>query len=1291
MLLNSLYPTGPDGVPADLTAPTPAYKRHAWLAMAGLLAFVGGYLGVTAWFGLTAYRLLASGHGLHAVLGLVPLFAFAFLLRGLFAIKHHDTPARVEVTALQEPKLFEFLHRVADETGAPRPHRVFLSSRVNAAVFYDLSLLNLILPSRKNLELGLGLMNVLTVSEMKAVVAHEFGHFAQSTMAIGRWTYAAEQIVGQVVAERGIFDKALSAMARLDVRVAWIAYLMRLLVWSLRAVLDTGFRGVIWARSALSREMELNADLVAVSVTGSDCLIHALHKLHAADEAYDRSVKLIDAELGAGRPVDDLFAVQSKVLATMREIRNDPNYGLVAPLPEASRAQVRLFPEGLGQPPRMWATHPPNREREENAKRRYIPSTFDDRDAWALLSDAGSTRRQVTRQLLQSALGRELPPPAPIEITLEHVTRKLGRAFHDRRYRGVYLGRSVVLATKTVRELYQNPKQPGEANCGLDALYPERLTDELGHWRAVEEEHAALQALKAGLLAAPGGMLKHRGRELRRRDLARAIAQVDQERKAAAEVVLGHDRACRSAHRAAAQQLGRGWDAQLEGLLALLHYAEHRAADLVDARGHLQHVLAVAMADRRITDTELAQVLASASDLQRVLMCVATDAAIVVLPEPVAKRLQLGSWREALPQQRLIAPPSPENVGEWLGAIDSWVESLCAALEELAAASLEALVESEAHVAACSLQARDPGDAPAPAVVPQKYATLTPGAARARETRLSLLQRVLVGDGPFAMVVRLAVAGGVLSLGFVASSSVQLATVHVYNGLERAVEVHVGVRALSLRARGHGDVEVPANTRLTIRSSVHSPAEATIESFDVEALDPGGAYAYNVASAASLVRWTAAYGSAKPEALRKLGAPRWLAVDCDVFFAAPPSSVSTKHGSATRKVLEALGDESVPVQLAAAPEASRQAMILAHARWDEASSPQLAQWMAAAQSTPELVGIVRERLVTRPRDVQLLRVEQELDREQACARQARQFAGDTDGDSLYLRARCIDDRNEGAQAVLDAYARHPENAWLAYSAGFAFARRAQWDAAGAALEQASRLLPQVAAETASELARVRRMLADAPAAANLDDLLGRSEPLAVLAALQPAASPAAQRAAPLGPEFELSAAAQRALHAGDLAGALQSVQGVQYLQDQMLRLCAASDGATDAMKAAAAQLPLDRGMGHANLWITIAATARNGGALERFVPIVRSAMGQEADAMLEWADPHKLRTERERLETALVSLTPSTRGVARLMAVLVLRDEAPDAWWNEAERLLFPAERPYLQRLDRAQHSDAAP
>jgi len=47
--LSAVFPPSPASVPAGLTAPSKAYTRHAWLAMGGLLSFVGLYLGLTGY------------------------------------------------------------------------------------------------------------------------------------------------------------------------------------------------------------------------------------------------------------------------------------------------------------------------------------------------------------------------------------------------------------------------------------------------------------------------------------------------------------------------------------------------------------------------------------------------------------------------------------------------------------------------------------------------------------------------------------------------------------------------------------------------------------------------------------------------------------------------------------------------------------------------------------------------------------------------------------------------------------------------------------------------------------------------------------------------------------------------------------------------------------------------------------------------------------------------------------------------------------------------------------------
>jgi Zn-dependent protease with chaperone function len=353
-----VFPPSPAVVPEGLTKPTPKYRRHATLAMLSLVGFMALYLALMGWFAWSAYQIFATIERFEkdqmwvAIAGACSAFLALFMAKSLVFFQKGAGKEDMELKAKDHPRLFKFLHAIADETGAPKPHRVFLSPRVNAAVFYDLNFFNLIMPSKKNLEIGLGLVNVLTLTELKAVLAHEFGHFAQKTMAVGRWVYVAQQIATQVVNKRDALDKFLSGLSRFDLRVAWIGWILQFVVWSIRSLIDTLLSGVILAQRALSREMEFQADLVSVSATGSEALINALHKLSGADDALDRAFNFAGNEYANKTPVKDVFAMQTRVLEHLRSIYNDPHYG-AAPAPSTEAPELhRIFKTDMAAPPR---------------------------------------------------------------------------------------------------------------------------------------------------------------------------------------------------------------------------------------------------------------------------------------------------------------------------------------------------------------------------------------------------------------------------------------------------------------------------------------------------------------------------------------------------------------------------------------------------------------------------------------------------------------------------------------------------------------------------------------------------------------------------------------------------------------------------------------------------------------------------------------------------------------------------------------------------------------------------
>src|SRR5215510_9153996 len=237
---------------AELAQPSDAYRRRVWLAAASLSLFLILYLLLAGWFLLTAYQLTVGAadteNGSGWFVGLAALFLAVFMLKGVFFVRRGGSANHIEITRDQQPRLFAFLDDLADRAQAPRPHKVFLSPFVNAAVFYDVSPLNLIVPSKKNIEIGLALVNVLSLGEFRAVLAHEFGHVTQRSMVVGQWASIAEQVAAGLV--------------------------LRL-------------------QRALQREMEFHADLVAVSLTGSDAIVHALLRLQAADDSWSRTVSFL--------------------------------------------------------------------------------------------------------------------------------------------------------------------------------------------------------------------------------------------------------------------------------------------------------------------------------------------------------------------------------------------------------------------------------------------------------------------------------------------------------------------------------------------------------------------------------------------------------------------------------------------------------------------------------------------------------------------------------------------------------------------------------------------------------------------------------------------------------------------------------------------------------------------------------------------------------------------------------------------------------------------------------------
>lgn len=953
--METIYPAGPAAVPADFARPNAKYRQRAWLASLSLLFFIIVYLGLTSWFCWTAWRLwgeamaggddtmlLFFGSGLSA-------FLAVFMLKALFFIQRGSDGGRMEITAAEQPRLFEFLCKLADECGAPRPHRVFVSARVNAAVSYDISVLNLLFPSRKNLEIGLGLVNVLTLSEMKAVLAHEFGHFAQRSMAVGTWVYITSQVASQIVARRDALDGFIRTLSRVDLRVAWIGWLLSLILWSIRSLMDTLLRGVLLAQRALSRHMEFQADLVAVSMTGSDELIHALHKLQAADQAWEETLRFAGTQAGQKRAVLSLFSVQTRIIEKLARIMGDEHYGRVPPMPFGPSASHRIFKAGFAQPPEMWSTHPSNVDREENAKRTYLSAPHDARSAWLLFDQADELQKKVALQLLDN----ESLQPVSDEECMAALDDYYAVVRYDPRYRGAYLSRCLTLHAATADALHE----PVALNFGLPhalkSIYTQELANDLSQLRELDEELGDLRALHEKVYLPTGGRIIFRGQEISRRDLPGVMRKVEQETQAVRERILAHDRRVRGIHLAAARQLGQGWHDYLRSLIQLLHYAEHSLADLQDAGGVLHNVYSVVTADGKVSNRERKRLVQAAQGVHEVLQGIYAQAGNVNLGSGVEARLEVSSWAAMLGEFNL-PPATLENLHEWMPAIDSWMQGTLGPLSAVCRAALDELLATESLIAGqVQGNAAAAPVAPGPAAVPASYPTLLPGSERKLQRRLGLWDRFQTAQGFFPATARLLVALSIVGavLGLSASAGTE-ATISVYNGLGVPVRLDFGRQTLEVPPFAAAEVEAELLPEQWI--TAHAAGGGLVERFQPMLTGKAQHYVYNVAGATPIVQWTAAYGNASAAEPVPLGLRRWGVGEADIYFAEPPDSVSTKGGGATRTVISAMGNEPPETVLQVlGSDAERRQVIELHARWDSANARHTARWKELAGQLPQ--------------------------------------------------------------------------------------------------------------------------------------------------------------------------------------------------------------------------------------------------------------------------------------------------------------------------------------------------
>lgn len=404
------YPKSPVSLPKKLTALTPSYQFKASLAVLSIILFFILYAALVVGLGYLAYyafiyemfdvNKLTILMKIGAIAGSAMLFVFT--LKFIFKLKNVKQTNRIKLIKSEQPELWNFILKICEETGAPKPKNIWIDPDVNAYVSYTNMWLSLFLPVRKELTIGLGLVDTLNMSEFKAVMSHEFGHFAQSSMKIGSYIISANTIIHDMIFSRDKWDELLDQWRGADLRLSAAAWLITPVIWIIRQVLNLFYQFLNIMYSSLSREMEFNADKVAVSTSGSDAIVSALWKLDHGFTAWNQTIQQAYLASQKRMYVSNLYhhngLVHDRNLPKQKEA--------LEALPSHDQGGKLFFSSSDHSKVGMYASHPPNDKRQESAKVPFIDCPIDESSPWDLFADKEKIQKQMTSLVYEQYLNK---------------------------------------------------------------------------------------------------------------------------------------------------------------------------------------------------------------------------------------------------------------------------------------------------------------------------------------------------------------------------------------------------------------------------------------------------------------------------------------------------------------------------------------------------------------------------------------------------------------------------------------------------------------------------------------------------------------------------------------------------------------------------------------------------------------------------------------------------------------------------------------------------------------------
>ncbi len=430
---------------------SPEFKKIAGQAISSIILFTVTYLFLvllasalmagSVYLGILIILLKPSFITLALGIGLAGMGVFVLFFLVKFIFKKHvtDRSHLVEIHKEQHPELFAMIQSIVDKVQTKFPKKVYLSSEVNAAVFYDSSFWSMFLPIRKNLQIGVGLINTVTVAEFEAILAHEFGHFSQRSMKVGSYVYNVNQVIYNMLYDNSGYQTIISKWAGVS---DWFAIFVKIgvyIVAGIQWVLKKLYEVVNLNYMKLSREMEFHADEVAANISGSKPLVTSLLRLDLANHSYQAVINFYNEKIAAAVKTDNVYPQQQFVMSFYGK---EDKLSFENNLPAVTVNHLNRYNKSRLNITDQWASHPATEDRIKKLEALNIATiNNDNRPARELLQNATDVEKQLTEKLFSGIQYEKEISNAMLDQFVQEFSKDHEAVTFDGIFNGYYNGK----------------------------------------------------------------------------------------------------------------------------------------------------------------------------------------------------------------------------------------------------------------------------------------------------------------------------------------------------------------------------------------------------------------------------------------------------------------------------------------------------------------------------------------------------------------------------------------------------------------------------------------------------------------------------------------------------------------------------------------------------------------------------------------------------------------------------------------------------------------------------------